>query len=153
PTGKAAKRLGDVVGLEAKTLHRLLGAGPGGFRHGPSEPLPFDAVIVDEVSMLDTSLARSLVGAIDRRAQLVLVGDADQLPSVGPGQVLRDLLVGERSNDAATSSQATPSPAGARIASTQLTTVFRQAAESQIVTGAHAIRRGETPALAHHARL
>jgi exodeoxyribonuclease V alpha subunit len=135
PTGKAAKRLGDVVGLEAKTLHRLLGAAPKGFRHGPSDPLPFDVVVVDEVSMLDTQLARALVGAVDRRAQLVLVGDADQLPSVGPGQVLRDLLSGDR------------------VPSTRLETVFRQAAASQIVTSAHAIRRGEVPEIAHHARL
>ncbi len=92
PTGKAAQRLGEVVGVEARTIHRMLGAGPQGFRYGRREPLPFETVIVDEASMLDTYLARSLMAAIGPRAQLILVGDADQLPSVGPGQVLRDLL-------------------------------------------------------------
>ena len=127
PTGKAAKRLGEVVGLEARTLHRLLGADPRGFHHGPREPLPFDVVIVDEVSMLDTALARSLVRAIGPRGQLVLVGDADQLPSVGPCQVLRDLLE------------------SGRVPSARLETVFRQAASSRIVTNAHLIRRGLLP--------
>ena len=127
PTGKAARRLGEVVGLEAKTLHRLLGAGPRGFRHGPREPLPFDVVIVDEASMLDTQLAHSVVRAVGPRAQLILVGDADQLPSVGPGQVLRDLL------------------ASGRVPSARLETVFRQAARSQIVTNAHRIRQGLVP--------
>ncbi|MCC7370722.1 MAG: AAA family ATPase [Chloroflexi bacterium] len=129
PTGKAARRLGEVVGLEARTLHRLLGAGPGGFRHGPDDPLPFDVVIVDEASMLDTQLARAVVRAIGPGAQLILVGDADQLPSVGPGQVLRDVL------------------ASGRIPSTRLETVFRQAAQSQIVTNAHRIRQGLRPDL------
>jgi exodeoxyribonuclease V alpha subunit len=130
PTGKAAKRLTQVVGApEAKTLHRLLGTGPQGFRFGPREPLPFDVVIVDEASMLDTSLARALVSAIGSRGQLVLVGDADQLPSVGPGQVLRDVLASEV------------------VPSVRLETVFRQAAQSQIVTNAHRIRRGELPEL------
>lgn len=127
PTGKAAKRLGEVTGTDASTLHRLLGAGPHGFRHGPHEPLPYDAVIVDEASMLDTQLARSLVRAIGPGSQLILVGDADQLPSVGPGQVLRDLL------------------AGRRVASATLRTVFRQAAASRIVTNAHRIREGLVP--------
>ncbi len=129
PTGKAAKRLGDVVGLEARTLHRLLGAGPRGFRHGPRDPLPHDAIVVDEASMLDTGLARAVVGAVGPRAQLILVGDADQLPSVGPGQVLRDLL------------------ASGVVPSAQLATVFRQAARSLIVANAHRIRRGEAPEL------
>ena len=135
PTGKAAKRLGEVVGLEAKTIHRLLGAGPEGFRFGTWEPLPFDAVIVDEASMLDTQLARSVVAAIGSRTQLILVGDADQLPSVGPGQVLRDLL------------------ASGAVPSTTLRTVFRQAAQSEIVRAAHAIREGHVPNLAPHAAL
>ncbi|MGE3910056.1 MAG: AAA family ATPase, partial [Chloroflexota bacterium] len=130
PTGKAARRLGEVVGLEARTLHRLLGAGPGGFRHGPSDPLPYDVVIVDEASMLDTQLARAVVRSIGPGAQLILVGDADQLPSVGPGQVLRDVL------------------ASGRIPSARLETVFRQAAQSQIVTNAHRIRLGLMPELA-----
>jgi exodeoxyribonuclease V alpha subunit len=129
PTGKAAKRLSQVVGLEASTVHRLLGAGPHGFRYGPRDPLRVDVVVVDEASMLDTQLARSLVAAIGPSSQLILVGDADQLPSVGPGQVLRDLL------------------ASGVVPSVQLTQVFRQAAESQIVTNAHRIRAGELPLL------
>ncbi|MDB5058529.1 MAG: recombinase [Chloroflexi bacterium] len=135
PTGKAAKRLGDVVGMEAKTLHRLLGAGPSGFRHWPGEPLPFDVVIVDECSMLDTSLARALVRAIGPQTQLILVGDADQLPSIGAGQVLRDLLSVNM------------------VPSCTLTTIFRQAAQSRIVTNAHRIRSGLAPELAGPAAL
>ncbi|HWE61041.1 MAG TPA: AAA family ATPase [Chloroflexota bacterium] len=130
PTGKAARRLGEVVGMEARTIHRLLGAEPRGFRHGPRDPLTYDAVIVDECSMLDTQLARSIVRAIGPHAQLILVGDADQLPSVGPGQVLRDVL------------------AAGHIPSVALTTVFRQAAQSQIVVNAHRIRQGELPQFA-----
>lgn len=135
PTGKAARRLGEVVGMEAQTIHRLLGADPKGFRHGPREPLVPDAVIVDECSMLDTQLARSVVRAIGPRAQLILVGDADQLPSVGPGQVLRDVL------------------ASGQIPSVALTTVFRQAALSRIVVNAHRIRRGLAPEFSSPASL
>ena len=130
PTGKAAKRLGEVVGLEASTVHRLLGAGPAGFRHGARDPLPVNVVVVDEASMLDTQLARAVFAAIGPSGQLVLVGDADQLPSVGPGQVLRDLL------------------ASGVVPAARLERVFRQAAQSQIVTNAHRIRRGELPELA-----
>ena len=130
PTGKAAKRLGDVVGREARTVHRLLGAGPTGFRHGRGLPLPYDVVIVDEASMLDTQLARAVVSAIGPTGQLILVGDADQLPSVGPGQVLRDLLASEV------------------VPAVHLQTVFRQAAQSHIITHAHQIRAGEVPNLA-----
>lgn len=130
PTGKAARRLGEVTQLEARTIHRLLGAGPSGFRHGPRLPLPYDVVIVDEASMLDTALARAVVAAIPRQGQLIIVGDADQLPSVGPGQVLRDLLMSER------------------LPSVTLTEIFRQAAQSRIVTNAHLIRKGEMPELA-----
>jgi exodeoxyribonuclease V alpha subunit len=130
PTGKAARRLGEVVGLEARTLHRLLGAGPSGFRHNADDPLPFDVLIVDEASMLDTQLARAVVRAVGPGSQLILVGDADQLPSVGPGQVLRDAL------------------ASGRVPSARLETVFRQAALSQIVTNAHRIRQGLLPELA-----
>ena len=135
PTGKAAKRLGEVVGAEAKTLHRLLGAGPHGFRHGPREPLPFDVLIVDEASMLDTQLARAVARAVGRGGQLILVGDADQLPSVGPGQVLRDIL------------------ASGRVPAARLERVFRQAARSRIVTNAHRIRHGLAPQLAPPAAL
>ena len=135
PTGKAARRLGEVVGLEARTLHRLLGAGPGGFRYNADDPLPFDVLIVDEASMLDTQLARAVVRAVGPGSQLILVGDADQLPSVGPGQVLRDVL------------------ASGRVPSARLETVFRQAALSQIVTNAHRIRQGLLPELAPPAAL
>jgi exodeoxyribonuclease V alpha subunit len=129
PTGKAAKRLGEVVGREARTVHRLLGAGPTGFQHGYDLPLPFDAIVVDEASMLDTQLARAVVSAVGPTSQLILVGDADQLPSVGPGQVLRDVL------------------ASGVVPAVQLQTVFRQAAQSQIVRHAHSIRAGEVPVL------
>lgn len=135
PTGKAAKRLGDVVGLQARTVHRLLGARPKGFNHGAMHPLPFDVTIVDEASMLDTGLARAVVSAIAPGAQLVLVGDADQLPSVGPGQVLRDILASDA------------------VPSARLDTVFRQAALSQIVVNAHLIRQGQLPQLADAAAL
>jgi exodeoxyribonuclease V alpha subunit len=149
PTGKAAKRLGEVVGgagpggpggradgraaarddPPAMTVHRLLGAGPAGFRHGERDPLPADVVVVDEASMLDTRLALAVAAAVRPGAQLVLVGDADQLPSVGPGQVLRDLL------------------AAARVPAARLTTVFRQAARSRIVANAHRVRAGQPPEL------
>jgi exodeoxyribonuclease V alpha subunit len=129
PTGKAARRLGDVVGLEASTIHRLLGAGPRGFQHGPAQPVPADVVVVDEVSMLDTQLARALVAAIGPTSQLILVGDADQLPSVGPGQVLRDVL------------------ASGAVPAARLEQVFRQASQSQIVVNAHRIRQGQLPQL------
>jgi exodeoxyribonuclease V alpha subunit len=135
PTGKAARRLGEVVGLEARTIHRLLGAGPRGFRHGPAEPLAEQVVVVDEASMLDTQLATALVRAIGPGCQLILVGDADQLPSVGPGQVLRDLLASEA------------------LPAARLERVFRQAAESRIVTNAHLIRQGQPPVLAPRAAL
>jgi exodeoxyribonuclease V alpha subunit len=135
PTGKAARRLGEVVGLEARTVHRLLGAGPGGFHHGLRDPLPCDVLIVDEASMLDTQLARAVVSAIRPGGQLVLVGDADQLPSVGPGQVLRDIL------------------ASGAVPSCRLETVFRQAAESAIVRNAHHVRRGEPLELVHPSEL
>ncbi len=135
PTGKAARRLGEVVGLEARTLHRLLGAGPNGFRHNADDPLPYDVLIVDEASMLDTQLARAVVRAVGPGAQLILVGDADQLPSVGPGQVLRDIL------------------ASRRVPAARLETVFRQAALSQIVTNAHRIRQGLLPEMAPPAAL
>ena len=93
PTGKAAKRLGEVVGLEARTIHRLLGAGPQGFRHGPRDPLPFDTVDRrrGQHAGYPSGPLRGARPSVPR-AQLILVGDADQLPSVGPGQVLRDLL-------------------------------------------------------------
>jgi exodeoxyribonuclease V alpha subunit len=130
PTGRAAKRLEEVVGFPATTIHRLLEARPmpdGGFvfRYGHDEQLPYDVVICDEFSMCDTALARSLVAAIEDGAHLVLVGDADQLPSVGSGDVLRDLL---RSGV---------------VPVTTLTQIHRQAAASRIVHLAREINAGD----------
>ena len=138
PTGRAAKRLGELCGTEAYTIHRLLEPqfdGPSGrltFAHDESDPLKADAVIVDETSMVDVPLLRALLSALRGECRLVLVGDPDQLPSVGPGNVLGDLL---RSG---------------RIPTVRLTEIFRQAAESAIVMNAHAVNRGELPDLGNH---
>jgi exodeoxyribonuclease V alpha subunit len=129
PTGRAAKRLSEATSREARTIHRLLEWNPGtaSFRRDESTPLEADLVLVDEASMLDVRLAESLLVAVPTSATLVLVGDVDQLPPVGPGQVLRELLE-------------------SGIAETvRLTEVFRQAEESAIVRGAHAILRGREP--------
>jgi exodeoxyribonuclease V alpha subunit len=129
PTGRAAKRMTEQTGIEAKTIHRLLEIDPksGGFRRGADNPLDCDLLVIDEASMVDISLMFSLAKAIPARSALLLVGDVDQLPSVGPGQVLDDII----------SSGAIP------VA--RLTEVFRQAAESRIVVNAHRINRGEMP--------
>ena len=129
PTGRAAKRLGEATGLEAKTVHRLLEADPGtgGFRRGADHPLEADLVVVDEASMLDVPLARALLLAVPDTAALLIVGDTDQLPSVGPGQVLADVI------------------GSGAVPVARLTEVFRQAAESRIVTNAHRINRGLMP--------
>jgi exodeoxyribonuclease V alpha subunit len=131
PTGRAAKRLAEVTGHEATTLHRLLEWNPsaGGFQRNARNPLETDMVVVDEASMIDVLLAHHLFQAIPLTATLLLVGDADQLPSVGPGTVLRDFL----------------SVAG--IPAIRLTTIFRQAARSRIVSNAHRVNRGEFPDL------
>ena len=131
PTGRAAKRLAEVTGHEATTLHRLLEWNPreGGFQRNARNPLETDFVVVDEVSMLDVLLAHHLLQAIPLAATLLLVGDADQLPSVGPGTVLRDLL------------------GVAGIPAIRLTTIFRQAARSRIVSNAHRVNRGQLPDL------
>ena len=131
PTGRAAQRLSEVVGEEAKTLHRMLEFDPSkmAFKHDDTSPLEADVVIVDEASMLDVLLANSLLKAIHPLSQLILVGDVDQLPSVGPGTVLRDVI-----------------DSGA-IPVTKLTKVFRQAAESLIIQNAHRINHGEFPHL------
>ncbi|MFO0695623.1 MAG: ATP-dependent RecD-like DNA helicase [Polyangiales bacterium] len=129
PTGRAAKRLSEASGLPAKTIHRLLewNPGTGSFRRGESEPIDADLVLVDEASMLDLRLADRLVAAVPEGSTLILVGDVDQLPPVGPGQVLRELLE-------------------SGIATTvRLREVFRQAQESAIVRGAHAIQDGRLP--------
>jgi len=129
PTGRAAQRLAEATGLEASTLHRLLEFQParGGFQRNASTPLEGDVVVVDEVSMVDVPLMSRLLDALPRKARLILVGDADQLPSVGPGLVLGDII---RSG---------------MIPVVHLTEIFRQAGDSRIITGAHAINRGEMP--------
>ena len=131
PTGRAAKRLEETTGLEARTIHRLLEMNPmaGGFSKNEDNPLDCDLVVVDEVSMLDVPLFYALLKAIPPKSALLLVGDADQLPSVGPGQVLADMI----------SSKGLPC--------IQLTEVFRQAASSTIVSVAHTINRGVMPKL------
>jgi exodeoxyribonuclease V alpha subunit len=131
PTGRAARRLGESTGREARTLHRLLEADPErGFRRHAGRPLEADLVIVDEASMIDTQLLAGLLEALPPTAALLLVGDVDQLPSIGPGQVLADLI------------------ASATVPVVRLTEIFRQAAESGIVRNAHRINRGELPAFA-----
>jgi exodeoxyribonuclease V alpha subunit len=128
PTGRAAKRLGELAGLEAATLHRLLQLRPGGdAAFDRDHPLDADLVVVDETSMLDVLLANKLVKAIPPGAHLLLVGDVDQLPSVGAGEVLRDLLAAER------------------LPRVRLTRVFRQAQQSGVVTNAHRINAGQHP--------
>lgn len=129
PTGRAAKRMNETTGHEAKTIHRLLEFSPKklSFERGLSNPLVTDMVVVDEISMVDTVLAYSLLKAIPTRAQLVLVGDVDQLPSVGPGSVLRDLIRSER------------------IDVVRLKEIFRQAEESRIIVNAHRVNEGRQP--------
>jgi exodeoxyribonuclease V alpha subunit len=134
PTGRAAKRLEDLAGVEASTLHRLLQLRPGGDAAFDRErPLDADLVVVDEASMLDVLLANALVKAIPAGAHLLLVGDVDQLPSVGAGEVLRDLL-------------GAGSDAGAAVVpSVRLTHIFRQAQHSGVVINAHRINAGQLP--------
>jgi exodeoxyribonuclease V alpha subunit len=129
PTGRAAKRMAEATALEAKTIHRLLEVDPhrGGFRRDERHALDADLVVVDEVSMVDVPLMHALVRAIPTHAALLLVGDADQLPSVGPGQVLHDIL------------------ASGSVPVVRLTEVFRQAAESGIIRAAHRINQGLVP--------
>jgi exodeoxyribonuclease V alpha subunit len=131
PTGRAAKRLGEATGLPALTLHRLLEWRPkeSAFGRNASRPLECEAVIVDETSMVDVRLAADLFAAISSGTRLVLVGDVDQLPSVGPGAVLADII------------------ASKRIPTVRLTEIFRQAAESLIVRNAHRIHDGLAPEL------
>jgi exodeoxyribonuclease V alpha subunit len=131
PTGRAAQRLSEMAKQEAKTIHRLLAFDPKtmGFRYNKEHPLDAQAIVVDESSMLDLFLAHSLFKAIPPDAQVLLVGDVDQLPSVGPGMVLRDLIDSEQ------------------IPVVRLSEVFRQAASSHIVTNAHRINAGQFPQL------
>jgi len=129
PTGRAAKRLSETTGMEASTIHRLLEATPAGFMRDGDKPIECDLLIVDECSMVDLPLMNHLLRALPSNAALVLVGDVDQLASVGPGTVLRDLI-----------------ESGA-IPVVRLTEIFRQAANSQIVTSAHRINQGLMPTL------
>jgi exodeoxyribonuclease V alpha subunit len=132
PTGRAAKRLSESTGIEAKTIHRLLETDPrtGTFRRNEDEPLACDLLVVDETSMVDVPLMRAVLRGLPERAALLLVGDVDQLPSVGPGQVLADII------------------ASASVPVVRLTEVFRQAAESRIIVNAHRINHGLMPDLA-----
>jgi len=131
PTGRAAKRLSESTGLEAKTIHRLLETDPrtGAFRRTGEAPLDCDLLVVDETSMVDVPLMRALLRALPDKAALLLVGDVDQLPSVGPGQALGDIIASDT------------------IPVVRLTEVFRQAAESQIIVNAHRINEGRMPNL------
>ncbi|HIQ12436.1 MAG TPA: ATP-dependent RecD-like DNA helicase [Caldilineales bacterium] len=130
PTGRAAKRMSEVTGAEARTIHRLLEASPGegfSFKRNAENPLDVDMVIVDEASMLDVILTNHVLKAIPAGAHLLLVGDVDQLPSVGAGNVLRDIID------------------SGEVAVVRLETIFRQAAGSYIITNAHRINRGQMP--------
>ena len=131
PTGRAAKRLSESTGLQAKTLHRLLETNPaeGGFAKNENHPLSCDVLVVDEMSMVDVPLMHALLKAVPPKAALLLVGDIDQLPSVGPGQVLAD-LIGSHT-----------------LPVIRLTEVFRQAVTSKIITTAHAVNQGFMPDL------
>jgi exodeoxyribonuclease V alpha subunit len=129
PTGRAAKRLSESTGIEAKTIHRLLEFNPvsGGFKRGPELPLECDLLVIDETSMVDVPLMAQLLKAVPDKSALIIVGDVDQLPSVGPGQVLADVI------------------ASGSVPVTRLTEIFRQAARSRIITNAHRVNRGDMP--------
>jgi len=127
PTGRAAQRMTDVIGRESKTIHRLLEWRMGKFNKNEVTPLEVDFLIVDECSMLDIGLSASLLRAVPDHSRLLFIGDADQLPSVGAGNVLRDMI------------------ASGRIPCFRLTKIFRQARESLIIRYAHQINRGEMP--------
>ena len=132
PTGRAAKRLEEATGKEAKTIHRLLGfQPPNQFDHHEDNKLHVDGLIVDELSMVDLTLMNNLLKALPKDTHLVLVGDSDQLPSVGAGNVLQDLINSET------------------VEAVELTEIFRQARTSRIVRNAHRINRGEFPRLSN----
>jgi exodeoxyribonuclease V alpha subunit len=129
PTGRAAKRLSESTGIEAKTIHRLLEFDPKtfGFKRNKDNPLNANLVVIDESSMVDIALMNKLLGAIPSDAALMIVGDVDQLPSVGPGAVLADII-----------------DSGV-VPTVRLTEIFRQAASSKIIVNAHRINKGEMP--------
>jgi exodeoxyribonuclease V alpha subunit len=132
PTGRAAKRLSESTGLEAKTIHRLLEFDPvsGGFKRSEKFPIECDLLVIDETSMVDVPLMSQLLQAVPDRAAVIIVGDVDQLPSVGPGQVLADII------------------ASGVLPTVRLTEIFRQAARSRIITNAHRVNQGQMPELA-----
>ncbi len=128
PTGKAAKRASEATGVEARTIHRTLAIGPDGkFQHNETNVLDVDVLVIDEMSMVDVALMQAICKALAPHTRLLLVGDVDQLPSVGPGKVLADII-----------------ESGA-LPTVRLTKIFRQAATSHIIKNAHAINRGEMP--------
>ena len=128
PTGRAAKRMSEATGMPAKTIHRLLECKPPeGYQRNEENPLEGDVLIVDECSMIDVILMNSLLKALPHNMRLVLVGDTDQLPSVGAGNVLRDIID------------------SGRFPVIRLTRIFRQAQQSRIITNAHRINKGEFP--------
>jgi exodeoxyribonuclease V alpha subunit len=131
PTGRAAKRMSEATGTSAKTIHRLIEYGPteGGFKRNQDNPIDADIIIVDETSMMDVVLMHHLLKAIDSGSSIILVGDIDQLPSVGPGNVLHDIISSET------------------IPTVRLTEIFRQAKESDIVINAHLINKGRFPVI------
>jgi exodeoxyribonuclease V alpha subunit len=134
PTGRAAKRMSEITGKKASTLHSLLEIDfkTGKFKHNKDNPLVCDLIIVDEASMIDTQLMNHLLKAIPSDARVIFIGDVDQLPSVGPGNVLKDMIQAER------------------VSVIRLKKIFRQAAGSLIVTNAHRINQGEFPDLSYH---
>jgi exodeoxyribonuclease V alpha subunit len=131
PTGRAAKRITEATSFEAKTIHRLLEVDPrgGGFKRNNENPLDCDLLVVDETSMVDVLLMQALLKAVPDRAALLIVGDIDQLPSVGPGQVLADIIASDS------------------LPVVRLTQVFRQAEQSRIIVSAHRINHGAIPDL------
>jgi len=131
PTGRAAKRMTEATGFEAKTIHRLLEVDPkaGGFKRNSDNPLDCDLLVIDETSMVDVMLMQALMKAAPDDAALLIVGDIDQLPSVGPGQILADVI------------------ASGAVPVVRLTEVFRQAVQSRIITSAHKINQGSIPDL------
>ena len=135
PTGRAAKRLSESTGLEAKTVHRLLEFDPAifAFKHNEEFPLELDCLVIDESSMMDVTLMNQLLKAVPSNAALLIVGDVDQLPSVGPGAVLADIID------------------SGKIATVRLTEIFRQASTSKIITNSHRINQGQLP-ITHNAQ-
>ena len=131
PTGRAAKRMTEATGFEAKTIHRLLEFDPRGtgFKRGIENPLECDLLVIDETSMVDAMLMQALLKAVPDNAAILIVGDIDQLPSVGPGQILADII------------------ASGTVPVVRLIEIFRQAAQSRIITGAHKINQGMIPDL------